>query len=232
MWRNKYYDDDYDDDYNDDYYWKGDENKMKRDFMNYADPKKKRIYEEGYEKMGKTLGIDIYTDIFITYFAYKCGSKQLEYITEPEYMQGLKAFKCNNLNEVKSKIMKIREKLLEIHNEDFKNFYNFLFDLNVPGSEQERKKKSISFDAIEVYFNSLFCDQFPVTKEFLQFLTEKKVGLKWDEWRMFLEFIQNQGTSFPNEYNPAEYYPIILDDFYYWYCKKHGIKIPDPDEED
>ncbi len=224
---NRYYND-----YNDDYYWKGDENKMKRDFMNYADPKKKKITEDGYEKMGKTLGIDIYTDIFITYFVYKCGSKQLEFITEPEYIKGMKAFKCNTLNEVKNKIIKIREQLLEIHNEDFKNFYDFLFDLNVPGSEQERKKKSLSLEVVEVYFKSLFCDQFPVTKEFLQFLAEKKVGLKWDEWRMFLEFIQNQGTTFPKEYNPAEYYPIILDDFYYWYCKKHGIKIPNPDEEE
>ena len=224
---NRYYND-----YNDDYYWKGDENKMKRDFMNYADPKKKKITEDGYEKMGKTLGIDIYTDIFITYFVYKCGSKQLEFITEPEYIKGMKTFKCNTLNEVKNKIIKIREQLLEIHNEDFKNFYDFLFDLNVPGSEQERKKKSLSLEVVEVYFKSLFCDQFPVTKEFLQFLAEKKVGLKWDEWRMFLEFIQNQGTTFPKEYNPAEYYPIILDDFYYWYCKKHGIKIPNPDEEE
>ena len=128
--------------------------------------------------------------------------------------------------------MNIREKLLEIHNEDFKNFYNFLFDLNVPGTELERKKKSISLEVVEVYFNSLFCDQFPITKEFLQFLTEKKVGLKWDEWGMFLEFIQNQGISFPKEYNPAEYYPIILDDFYYWYCKRHGIIIPNPDEDE
>ena len=224
---NRYYND-----YNDDYYWKGDENKMKRDFMNYADPKKKKITEDGYEKMGKTLGIDIYKDIFITYFVYKCGSKQLEFITEPEYIKGMKAFKCNTLNEVKNKIIKIREQLLEIHNEDFKNFYDFLFDLNVPGSEQERKKKSLSLEVVEVYFKSLFCDQFPVTKEFLQFLAEKKVGLKWDEWRMFLEFIQNQGTTFPKEYNPAEYYPIILDDFYYWYCKKHGINIPNPDEEE
>ena len=96
MWRNRYNDDDEYDDYN--YNWKGDENKMKRDFMNYADPKKKKISEDGYEKMGKTLAIDIYTDIFITYFAYKCGSKQLEFITEPEYIKGLKAFKCNTLN--------------------------------------------------------------------------------------------------------------------------------------
>ncbi len=91
MWRkNKY---DYYDDYDDDYYWKADENKIKRDFMNYADPKTKKITEDGYEKMGKTLGIDIYTDIFITYFSYKCESKQLDFITEAEYIKGMKAFK-------------------------------------------------------------------------------------------------------------------------------------------
>ena len=233
MWKKKnYYDDDYDDYDDDDYYWKADENKIKRDFMNYANPKKKKIEQEGYEKMGDTLGIDIYTDIFITYFAYKCGTKQLEFITEQEYINGMKAFKCNTLNDVKNKIMKIRGKLLEIHDEDFRKFYYFLFDLNVPGAEQEKKKKSLSLEIVEVYFKSLFCEQFPITKEFLVFLTEKKVGLKWDEWRMFLDFLQNQGTSFPKDYNPAEYYPIVIDDFYYWYCKKHGIKITNPEEEE
>ena len=213
-------------------YYTADENKIKRDFMNYADPKTKKINEDGYEKMGKTLGIDIYTDIFITYFVYKCGGKQLEFITEKEYLQGIKYFKCNTLQEVKNKIMEIRGELLDIHNEDFRNFYNFLFDLNVPGTEQEKKKKSLAFDIVEVYFNSLFCNQFPIAKEFLQYLKEKKVGLKWDEWRMFLDFIQNLGTTFPKDYNMAEYYPIIIDEYYLWYCKKHGIKIPDPEEEE
>ena len=233
MWKkNRYGYDDYDDYYDDDYYWKADENKIKRDFMNYANPKTKKITEEGYEKMGKTLDIDIYTDVFITYFVYKCGSKQLDFITENEYIKGMKAFKCNTLNDVKNKIMKIRGKLLEIHNEDFRNFYNFLFDLNVPGSEQEKKKKTLSLEVVEVYFKNLFVDQFPITKEFLQFLKEKNVGLKWDEWRMFLDFLQNMGTVFPKDYNPAEYYPIVIDDFYYWYCKKHNIKITDPEEEE
>ena len=212
--------------------YKADENKIKRDFMNYADAKTKKINEDGYEKMGKTLGIDIYTDIFITYFVYKCGGKQLEYITEKEYIQGIKYFKCNTLVEVKNKIMDIRGELLDIYAEDFRNFYNFLFDLNVPGSEQEKKKKSISLEVVEVYFKSLFCNQFPIVKEFLQYLTEKKLGLKWDEWRMFLEFIHNFGTKFPKDYNVAEYYPIIIDEFYFWYCKKHGIKITNPDEEE
>ena len=229
MWRkNKYYDD-YDDD---DYYWKADEKQIKRDFMNYADARTKKITEDGYEKMGKTLGIDIYTDIFITYFSYKCESKQLDFITEADYIKGMKAFKCNSLNEVKNKIMTIRAKLLEIHGDDFRKFYTYLFDFNVPGAEQEKKKKSLPYEVVEVYFNSLFCSQFPVAKEFLTFLKEKNVGLKWDEWRMFLDFIQNQGTSFPKDYNPAEYYPIIIDDFYYWYCKKHNIKIHNPDEDE
>ena len=233
MWKkNRYGYDDYDDYYDDDYYWKADENKIKRDFMNYANPKTKKITEEGYEKMGKTLDIDIYTDVFITYFVYKCGSKQLDFITENEYIKGMKAFKCNTLNDVKNKIMKIRGKLLEIHNEDFRNFYNFLFDLNVPGSEQEKKKKTLSLEVVEVYFKNLFVDQFPITKEFLEVLKEKNVGLKWDEWRMFLDFLKNMGTVFPKDYNPAEYYPIVIDDFYYWYCKKHNIKITDPEEEE
>ena len=211
--------------------FKADENKMKRDFMNYANGKTKKIDENGYEKMGKTLGIDIYTDIFMTYFVYKCEAKQMEFITESEYIKGLKAFRCNTLEEVKKKIIDIRGELLSINTEDFRKFYNYLFDLNVPGSEQEKKKKSLSFDVIEVYFNSLFCNQFNIAKEFLDYLKEKKVGLKWDEWRMFLDFIQNMGTSFPKDYNMAEYYPVIVDEFYLWYCKKHGIKIPDPDED-
>ena len=213
-------------------YYTADENKIKRDFMNYADPKTKKINENGYEKMGKTLGIDIYTDIFMVYFAYKCDSKNLEFITEKEYINGLKAFKCNTLAEVKNKIMNIKGDLLDIHSEDFRNFYNYLFDLNVPGSETEKKKKTISFDIIEVYFKSLFCNQFKIAKEFLSYLAQKKIGLKWDEWRMFLDFIQNEGKKFPEDYNMADYYPIVIDEFYLWYCKKHGIKIPNPDEDE
>ena len=219
-----YYDDDYD------YSWKIDMKQVKRDFMNYAN-KEKRIEQEGYEKMGKTLGIDIYNDMFITYFAYKCKSKTLEYITEDQYIEGMTAFKCNTLNEVKGKIMDIRGQLLEIDNDDFQNFYYFLFDLNVPGSEKEKKNKALSYEVVEVYFNGLFCDQFPVVKEFLEFLKSKNVGMKWDEWRTFLDFVKTKATKFPEDYYVSEYFPILIDNFYYWYCKKHNKEIP-KDEED
>ena len=224
--------DDYDDYGYNDRYWKGDEKAIKRDFMNYCN-KEKKIDEQGFIKMGKTLGIDIYTDIFMTYFIYKCGAETIDYLTEEQYMDGMKAFKCNSLAEVKNKILPTKEKLLEIHNKDFRNFYNFLFDLNVPGKEsKEHKGKSLSIDAVEVYFKDLFCDQFPLCNDFLEYLKSKNLGLKWDEWRTFLDFLIERGITFPKEYLVSEHYPILVDNFYYWYCEKYKIPIPKEDEDE
>ena len=50
-----------------------DEKLIKKEFVNYSNLKTKKIEQEGMEKMGKALGIDIYTDLFITYFFFKCG---------------------------------------------------------------------------------------------------------------------------------------------------------------
>ena len=219
--------------YNDpDYYWKADENKIKRDFMNYAN-KSKKIEEEGYKKMGKTLGIDIYTDVFMTYFLFKCGATTIDYITEAEYMTGLKALKCNTLNDVKNKMTKIKESWLTLdNNEDFRNFYLFLFSFNVQAKGAALKTKSLPYEIVEVYFKGLFF-QFNIINEFLVFLKGKNVGLKWDEWNTFLDFLKDKGATFPKDYEyGTAYYPSICDEFYIWYCKKHNIKIPDEEEED
>ena len=227
MSRRRYYDDYYDDDY---YSWKIDTKQAKRDFVNYAN-KEKRIEQEGFEKMGKTLGIDIYTDIFITYFLYKCDTKNIEYLTEDQYIQGLTAFKCNTMQEVKNKIMDIKGELLLINEDDFQKFYYYLFDLNVSGSEKDKKTKSLSYDIVELYFKALFCNQFDKVTEFLEFLRFKNVGLKWDEWRTFLDFVRQKIDTFPKDYYVSDYYPTLIDDFYYWYCQKHNIPIPKEEEE-
>ena len=198
--------------------------------MNYAN-KSKRIEEDGFEKMGKTLGIDIYTDIFITYFLYKCDTKNIEYLTEDQYIQGLTAFKCNTMQEVKNKIMDIKGELLLINEDDFQKFYYYLFDLNVSGSEKDKKTKSLSYDIVELYFKALFCNQFDKVTEFLEFLRFKNVGLKWDEWRTFLDFVRQKIDTFPKDYYVSDYYPTLIDDFYYWYCEKHKIPIPKEEEE-
>lgn len=53
------------------------------------------------EKMGSTLGIDIYSDLFITYFFYRCQCKTYGEVSLDEYTRGLTSFGANNLGEVK-----------------------------------------------------------------------------------------------------------------------------------
>lgn len=78
------------------------DSKISKDFEKYAN-NSNLIKENGMEKMGKVLGIDIYTDIFITYFFYRCECKNFAEVTLEEYARGLQTFNVNNLADVKSK---------------------------------------------------------------------------------------------------------------------------------
>ena len=58
---------------------------------------------EGMIKMGKDLNIDIYNDLFIIFFLYKCDAKQIDCITETEFSKGLNNLYVKNFKELKSK---------------------------------------------------------------------------------------------------------------------------------
>jgi hypothetical protein len=71
-------------------------------------------------------------------------------------------------------------------------------------------------------------------KEFLSFLEiqKKKPNIKLDQWNCFLEFIKIIGDSFPKGYTLDDSWPLLFDEFYIFYCKKLGIKVEDPFEEE
>lgn len=54
-------------------------------------------------KMGKDLNIDIYDDLFIIFFLYKCDAKQIDCITDTEFTKGLNNLNVKNFKELKSK---------------------------------------------------------------------------------------------------------------------------------
>ena len=205
-----------------------DEKSIKKDFANYINLKSKKIEIEGMEKMGKTLGIDIYTDTFITYFFFRCGCKKMDEVSENEYINGLRYFGCNSLNELKSEIIHIRENLLDLYSQEFKDFYKFLFVFNTMNTS-----KILSLEVVEVYFKSLFYDQFAISKDFIQYLKNTKCkGLNKDQWECFLDFLLDQGTTFPKDYTCEAYYPIIIDKFYEWYCDLKNIPRKKKEDED
>ncbi len=195
------------------------EDTMKQDFKLYANPKTKKINEDGMVKMGETLGIDIYNDTFITFFFFCCGMKNLEEVTEEQYLRGLAAFKSNRLSEVKNYILYVREELLDISSKSFREFYMFLFEVNYI-----KKTKMIPYEAVEVYFDSFFCDSFPVCRKLKTFLKDvKKVqGLDKDQWECILDLLLNLGTTFPDGYQCEDYYNSLYDEFYTWYLEQES----------
>ena len=206
-------------------YNKVDEKSIKKDFANYCNLKTHKIEVEGMEKMGKTLGIDIYTDIFITYFFFRCGCKKMEEVTELEYINGLKYFGCNNLDGVKKQIINTKEKLLDLNSKDFKDFYRFLFVFNT--------NKLLNLEVVEVYFKDLFYPQFNIAKDFIMYLKNSKCqGLNKDQWECFLDFLLEHGSTFPKKYNCDSYFPLIIDKFYEWYCDTKKIQREKKVEED
>ena len=78
-------------------------------------------------------------------------------------------------------------------------------------------------EVVEVYFTALFQDQFPLVKKFLKFIkdVQKVKGLNKDQCECFLDFLLNQGTTFPENYNCDEHYPLLFDEFFKWYLENN-----------
>lgn len=176
---------------------------------------------DGMEMMGKTLDINIYEDIFITFFFFRCDCKNMEEVSEEEYIRGLKEFGYESLSELKPDIVSVREMLLNLSSNTFKDFYHFLFKFNMV-----KKSKTISIEVVEVYFKELFELQFTIVNDFLTFITKEKklTQLTKDQWDCFLDFLLNQGSTFPINYNCDEYYPLLFDEFFHWYLNKKEIE--------
>lgn len=189
------------------------------------------IDESGFIKMGKVLDIDIYSDIFILYFCYRCECKQFGAISLEEFSRGLKSFNSVKLDEVKKKIIHTKEDLLEITSSDFKKFYYFIFDYLY---DKKNSKKTLGFDEVVLYFKQFFSSQYKIVDKFIEFLIKNKgkEGLKQDQWNCFLEFIIKIGDAFPKGYSIKDSWPTLFDEFYYDYCERNNIDINEEENEE
>lgn len=166
--------------------------------------------------------------MFITYFCYRCESKQFGALSVEEFSRGLASFNANTIKEIKSHVIKIKEDLLNITTEDFRKFYYFLFEYNLP----VKTKKLLDYDYVELYFNLLFGHQFKIVAKFLDYMAvnKKKENVKQDQWNCFLDFLIKIGDNFPKGYSTKDSWPTLFDEFYLFYCEKNDIN-PYPDED-
>ena len=104
----------------------------------------------------------------------------------------------------------------------------------IPFSNKSNKKKSVSYEVVEVYLKELFAKQFPFVNDFLTFLKDEKksIGLNKVQWESFyalLTFLGNK-NKFLDSYNMSEAWPYLFDEFYLYFCKIKNIKPRIPEQ--
>jgi len=200
-------------------------------------------------KMGKALSIDIYSDLFMPYFFYKCGCFEVGKCSLQEYATGLSALGRKTFSELKNDYNSVKEKLLKVEytradksqrryyysndedeTDEFKKFYFWLFEFNLQ-NKQEKKDKKILFEIAKFYWEQIFCS-YNFTKDLIEFLeNDKKIEyVKLDQWNCLLELVRHCKNNFPNDYSLEDSWPTLFDEFYVWYCKKNGIEFKLPEE--
>lgn len=200
-------------------------------------------------KMGKALNIDIYSDLFMPYFFYKCGCLEVGKCALPEYATGLSALKRKSFQDLKNDYNSTKEKLLKIEYsppdknqkryyydnyedqmDEFKKFYFWLFEFNVQ-NKQEKKDRKIQYEIAKFYWEQIFCS-YNFVNSLIEFLENaKKIEyVKLDQWNCLLELIRHCKNNFPNDYSLEDSWPTLFDEFYIWYCKKNGIEVKMPEE--
>lgn len=204
----------------------------------------------GMIKMGKALNLDIYSDLFMPYFFYKCGCFDVGKCSLQEYAAGLSALRRKTFQDLKNDYMSIKEKLLKVEynppeknqkryyydsnyndqTDEFKKFYFWLFEFNVL-NKQEKKDKKIQYEIAKFYWEQVF-DSYYFIKDLISFLEqEKKIEhVKLDQWNCLLELVRHCKNNFPNNYCLEDSWPTLFDEFYIWYCKKNGIEVKMPEE--
>lgn len=200
--------------------------------------------------MGKELKIDIYSDLFMPYFFYKCGCFEVGKCSLQEYANGLSSLKRKSFTDLKQDYLKIKEKLLKIEyvkvdkgsrryyydndyedqTDDFKKFYFWLFEFNNQ-NKQDKKDKKIPLEIAKFYWEQLF-DSYHFINHLINFLeNEKKIEhVKLDQWNCLLELVRHCKNEFPKDYSLEDSWPTLFDEFFISYCKKNGIQFKMPEE--
>jgi hypothetical protein len=126
-------------------------------------------------------------------------------------------------------ISTVRKDIGKHDSEDFKKFFQYIFNLN---SDKSTKLHVVPLEVAKFYLSNLFPKN-NLAAEFVTFLEKEKANHKLtpDQWNLFVDFIKTFNNKFPNEYNLNDAWPTLYDEFYIAYCNKNGIKIEELNNE-
>jgi len=171
---------------------------------------KESIHGGGLMEFQKELGIVEDDDPTLMVIAWKLKTETLWEISRDEFMNGFTIYGCGSMDKIKAKA---REWMDEVKKkeQDFKHFYNFVFDYL-----KEDKKILLIDEALAAWAIVLKDRKWPMWPEFEAFLKDQdKKSISRDAWQQLYHFMKTYPKDL-SEYDPMSSWPIIFDEFVEW----------------
>ncbi|CDS05733.1 hypothetical protein LRAMOSA08261 [Lichtheimia ramosa] len=187
-----------------------DEQQCRLLFKKYADPDTPdTISPEGMQRFFEDLGLSV-EDVLVIAFAWKMNLQTMGYITENEWMQGMRELGTDSLEKLQAKRPELENALNDA--EQMKDMYRYTF-----GYAKNKDQKCMDVEVASALWSMLLGSKFPIVNDFLTFLQEKcpvRV-VNRDQWQSFLEFAATVSPDL-SEYDETSAWPVLFDEYVEW----------------
>eukprot|EP01114_Cavostelium_apophysatum_P018127 TRINITY_DN5540_c0_g1_i1.p1 TRINITY_DN5540_c0_g1~~TRINITY_DN5540_c0_g1_i1.p1 ORF type:complete len:528 (-),score=138.22 TRINITY_DN5540_c0_g1_i1:607-2190(-) len=175
---------------------------------------KNAIHGGGILEYQKDLGSIEEDDPILLLIAWKCKAKTLWELQVDEFMNGWISSGCCTIEQMKTAVKNWKKDLKTKENQ-FKSFYNFVFDY------LKEDKTILLLDEAIVAWNIVLKDRkWDMFDQFVTFLKESgKKAVTRDSWQQLWHFM----TTYPKDlkdYDPGACWPILYDEFVEWKNEK------------
>lgn len=142
--------------------------------------------------------------------AWRLDASQMCQFTKSEFIQGLQQMNAASIEDIKTRLRQIIDKLSAAsdESEDFKQLYRFTFRFGL-----EPGHRILSLDMAVSLWRLVFTVHTPdILPRWLNFLEQHQNirGVPKDTWNMFLNFVE---TCDITQYDDTEAWPSLFDDF-------------------
>lgn len=160
----------------------------------------------GLIKFAEDLEVDP-QDIVMLILLYKIGSTKQYVVTKDQFINGFKSMNCNNLDQIKSALPKLRQEFNQPKSALFREVYNFSFDYN-----KEPEQKGFAAEDAAATWTLLLGGKYEKIEAWNEFILKNGRPIQRDTWKLFLNFVQDIGTDI-SKYQDDGSWPTIIDDF-------------------
>uniref|UniRef100_A0A182QU91 Defective in cullin neddylation protein n=1 Tax=Anopheles farauti TaxID=69004 RepID=A0A182QU91_9DIPT len=183
------------------------DNDLNRLFESYKDAQEDAILSEGIERLCGDLGYKP-DDFAILVLAWRLDASQMCQFTKAEFIQGLQRMNAASIEDIRTRLQQLVERLRTDGTEDFKSLYRFTFRFGL-----EPGHRILSLDMAVSLWRLVFTVHTPdILQRWLNFLEQHQNirGVPKDTWNMFLNFVE---TCDIENYDDTEAWPSLFDDF-------------------